>query len=269
MKILETICQKKTQEITFNKSTYPIEKLQKSKHFNSKCYSLKDSLKNENGIIAEFKRKSPSKGIINARADVNEITSGYEQNGASAISVLTDTCFFGALEKDFEEARSSVKIPLLRKDFIIDEYQIFETKAMGADIVLLIARILTVEKAKTLCSIAKQLGMEVLLEVHASNEIEQFLEIEPDFIGVNNRNLNSFEVNIENSIQLAKLIPNNIIKIAESGIENTTIMKTFIENGFQGFLIGEFFMKHEKPFEKCGEFINFLSNHSTTKSAIK
>ena len=133
---------------------------------------------------------------------------------------------------------------------------------MGADVVLLIARILNVEKAKELRLLAKQLGMEVLLEIHSEEEIKSFMEIDPDLIGVNNRNLNSFEVDIKNSIQLANQLPSDIIKIAESGIESTQTLKTFIENGFKGFLIGEYFMKQSQPYQKCGELSEFLKQVS-------
>ena len=263
MKILETIYHKKLQEIEIKKSITSIDELQKRKHFNKDCYSLKNKFNNkEHGLIAEFKRQSPSKGIINANADIEKTTKGYEENGAFAISVLTDEYFFGAHKTDFQIARNNTTIPLLRKDFIIDEYQIFETKAMGADVVLLIARILNVEKAKELRLLAKQLGMEVLLEIHSEEEIKSFMEIDPDLIGVNNRNLNSFEVDIKNSIQLANQLPSDIIKIAESGIESTQTLKTFIENGFKGFLIGEYFMKQSQPYQKCGELSEFLKQVS-------
>ena len=258
MNILESICQKKRQEIEIKKRMISIKQLQQSSYFNTTCHSLKSKLKNELGIIAEFKRKSPSKGIINANAQVEEIVIGYEKNQATAISVLTDVDFFGAYELDFVNARTCTTLPLLRKDFIVDEYQVYETKSMGADVMLLIARILTVEKAKELSLLAKQLGMEVLLEVHTANEIEQFIEIEPDLVGVNNRNLNSFEVAIENSIKLCQLIPNDVIKIAESGIHSKETLKIFIDNGFNGFLIGEYFMKHDNPHEKCAELTQFL-----------
>ena len=258
MKILETIFHKKLQEIEIKKSILSINELQKSNYFNSACYSLKNKLNKEHGVIAEFKRQSPSKGIINANAEVEKITKGYEENGAIAISVLTDEYFFGAHKTDFQLARKNTKIPILRKDFIIDEYQVYETKAIGADVVLLIARILTVEKAKELCLLSKKLGMEVLLEIHSEEELESFIEILPDIIGVNNRNLNSFEVDVKKSIQLANQIPNDIIKIAESGIESTQTLKTFIENGFKGFLIGEYLMKQPQPYLKCGELTEFI-----------
>jgi indole-3-glycerol phosphate synthase len=262
MNILETIYQYKLKEVEERKKLYTIADLEKSNYFKTHCYSLKNKLKNNYGIIAEFKRKSPSKGNINTAAKVIDVTKGYVKNGAAALSVLTDEHFFGAEKKDVELARIHNQVPLLRKDFMIDEYQLIESKAMGADVILIIAKLISINQAKALSKQAKLLGLEVFLETHSAQEIETYLEIEPDLIGINNRNLNSFEVSIETSIQLAKLIPADIIKIAESGIQSTETIKRFIENGFNGFLIGEYFMKHENPDLKCLEFNQFIQQFS-------
>lgn len=258
MNILEQIIVSKKVEVAERKISLPLNVLRQNEHINRKCFSLKNNLllPGSLGIIAEFKRKSPSKGFINAAADVLEITSGYTNHGASGLSVLTDSDFFGGSREDLLIARQN-NIPILRKDFIIDEYQLYEAKAMGADVVLLIAACLSPEEVKHLATVAKHLGMEVLLEIHDESELNHFCD-DIDMIGINNRNLKTFRVDIEHSIYLAGKIPAAIPKISESGIENASMLKLLKKSGFQGFLIGEQFMKEEYPVTAFKNFISQL-----------
>ncbi|RWW91895.1 indole-3-glycerol phosphate synthase TrpC [Flavobacterium cerinum] len=260
MKILETIKQQKKKEVEERKSLYPIKLLEKSIYFETQCVSLKSYISNEkySGIIAEFKRKSPSKGNINLYADAEKVTLGYMQAGASALSVLTDETFFGAKKQDLLMARKLNYCPILRKDFIIDEYQIVESKAMGADTILLIAKMLSPTIINQFTDFAHLLGMEVLLETHTETEILENINTTADLVGINNRNLNTFEVDIENSIRLAEMLPKTIVKIAESGIESAGVIKELKNNGFSGFLIGEYFMRDSDPATKCAELIKEL-----------
>lgn len=260
MKILETIRRQKIKEVEERKSLYPVRLLEKSMYFETECVSLKSYISNEkhSGIIAEFKRKSPSKGNINLYADAEKITLGYMQAGASALSVLTDETFFGAKQQDLAIARKLNYCPILRKEFIIDEYQIVESKAMGADTILLIAKMLSPSVINQFTDFAHQLGMEVLLEAHTETEIIENINTTADLVGINNRNLNTFEVDIENSIRLAGMLPKTILKIAESGIESAGVIKKLKDNGFSGFLIGEYFMRNSDPAAKCAELIKEL-----------
>jgi len=212
---------------------------------------------NSTGIITEFKRKSPSKGIINDTAIVEEVTRDYEHFGAAAISILTDDYFFGGSSEDLMAARDTVEIPLLRKDFIIDEYQLLEAKAIGADLVLLIAACLTPPEVKMLAASAKSLGLEVLLELHDENELEHICA-DTELIGVNNRSLKTFEVNLDRSLQMAAKIPAGKLKIAESGITDVAQINLFKQHGFSGFLMGENFMKTANPGDAFRQFASKL-----------
>ena len=256
--ILDQIIASKITEVERAKKVHPIDELEKSPLFSRCCFSLRTSLTNsKTGIISEFKRKSPSLGWIRKDANVVEIASGYNAAGASGISILTDEPFFGGLPEDLITARELVSIPILRKDFIIDSYQLFEAKAIGSDVVLLIAAALTIDKTKILAREAKKLGLEVLLEIH--NEMELVYANEyVDLIGVNKRNLKTFEQNINTSFNLAKLIPEEFAKISESGISNTETVKALRDVGYSGFLMGENFMKQPKPAETLQKFINDL-----------
>lgn len=255
--ILDKIIAQKYIEVELHKALVSIEKLEQQAAFSRKTLSLKQNLLQANfpGVIAEFKRCSPSKGDINKNADVQQIVSGYSSAGAMAISVLTDEQFFGGSSADLQAARSATSVtPLLRKDFVVDEYQLFEARAWGADLVLLIAAALTPERVLHLAKCAKDLDLEVLLEVHSAEELNC---INPfvDFVGVNNRNLKTFEVSLQISEQLAELIPNEFIKISESGIDNPKNVAHLWDFGYKGFLIGENFMKTSQPNEACNEFI--------------
>lgn len=261
MNILEKIAAHKRVEIAEAKEEVPVEALELLPHFKRKCISLKENLKNStSGIIAEFKRRSPSHPEINLEADVEKITSEYEKAGAVGISVLTDEEFFGGSMDDLMLARETVSIPLLRKDFIIDEYQVYEAKAIGADVILLIAAMLKPKEIEKLSKKAKELGLEVLLEVHNEEELKNNLFDTVDMIGVNNRNLKTFEVDLANSKTLAEKIPSEFVKISESGISETAAIKELQKCGFQGFLIGGNFMATEDPGKSASEFIKELES---------
>jgi indole-3-glycerol phosphate synthase len=261
MNILEQIVAYKKTEVAALKETVSISVLQQSQFFQRETLSLKKTLqeKSGTGIIAEFKRRSPSKGSINETADVVEVTSGYTTYGASAISVLTDTKFFGGSEGDLIAARVNA-IPILRKDFIVDEYQIIQAKSIGADIILLIAACLSAMQVKQFARTANKLKLEVLLELHDENEIDHICD-EIDFIGVNNRNLKTFTVDVDQSVRLAERIGSGRLKIAESGISNLKNILYLKSYGFDAFLIGEHFMKQADPAASFAKFINELKNN--------
>ncbi len=247
MSILDKIIAHKKEEVEVRKMMIPENELKDSLHFGRRCLSLKESLsdKNKTGIIAEFKRKSPSKGYINQWADAAAVTKAYTQFGASGLSVLTDHEFFGGNNEDLLAAREN-SIPVLRKEFIIDIYQLTEAKAIGADVILLIAACLSVNEVKELSAFAKQLGLEVLLELHDEGELNHICP-DVDLVGVNNRNLKTFTVDLQHSAALAKQIPADKIKIAESGISSVEDMRFLKNAGYKGFLIGENFMKENDP----------------------
>jgi indole-3-glycerol phosphate synthase len=258
MNILEKIIAHKKIEVAERKKSISINDLENQILFSRKTLSLKSFLLDgsKTGIIAEFKRKSPSKGIINADASVAEITNAYAINGASGLSVLTDENFFGGSSDDLIAARAN-EIPILRKDFIIDEYQITEAKAIGADVILLIAANLTVVESSRLAAFAKHLKLEVLLEIHNEEELEHICD-DVDIVGVNNRDLKTFTVDINRSIELSKKIPADKIKISESGINNIDTILHLKTHGFKGFLIGENFMKEKNPAVAFASFVNKL-----------
>ncbi|MBP1676893.1 MAG: indole-3-glycerol phosphate synthase [Bacteroidetes bacterium] len=258
MTILDKIIVDKRIEVASRKATTPIADLEKTPDFRKTCLSLKQNLLNsESGIIAEFKRKSPSLGWIHEHADVVQVTGGYSRAGASGISILTDFPYFGGTPQDLMAARPQVTCPILRKDFVIDEYQLFEAKAMGADVVLLIAAALTVKEALELARRAQELGLEVLLEVHNAEELGHAND-HVDMLGVNNRNLKTFEQSIQTSFELATLIPDQFVKVSESGISKLETVKQLREVGYKGFLMGENFMKENDPAEALKRSIDGL-----------
>ena len=259
MTILDKIIAFKKTEIAKIKAEVHIKKLVESPNFGREVFSLKKSLLEvgSTGIIAEFKRQSPSKGIINDTATIADVTNGYLDANVAAQSILTDTSFFGGSMADLMEARViNQQKPILRKDFIVDGFQIVEAKAIGADVILLIAACLTSEELKNYGNLATDLGLEVLYEVHTQEDLDKINDLDNKIIGINNRNLNTFEVDLENSIKLSNKIPNSSLKISESGISDPKIIMGLKEYGFQGFLIGETFMKQENPGEACLEFIS-------------
>jgi indole-3-glycerol phosphate synthase len=259
MTILDKITAQKAIEVEAAKAEVSIQDLEKSEFFARKTNSLVASLSAENstGIIAEHKRKSPSKGIINDSLTVEEVTQSYAQAGAAGLSVLTDTDFFGGNKEDLQKARmANPSTPILRKDFMIDEYQVYEAKAWGADVILLIAACLSPEQIKDLSQKAHELGLEVLLEIHDQEELDRSPLAYVDIVGVNNRNLKNFaENNVNASLNLAEKIPANIIKISESCISEPKTINLLKSAGYRGFLIGETFMKEASPGTKLGEFI--------------
>ena len=257
MNILDKIVLRKREEVALAKQNVSINQLEASVHFNRTPYSFEEFLlaESRSGIIAEFKRRSPSKGIINDRVGVAEVTKAYNAAGASALSILTDADFFGGSTQDLLEARAANDIPILRKDFIIDEYQVIEAKALGADIILLIAAILSPDEVEHLAEVAKGLGLNVLLEVHNLEELQRSVIPELDAIGVNNRNLADFSVNIQTSFDLVDEIPDEFLKISESAISEPKIISSLQEAGFDGFLIGENFMKTENPGKAMTDFV--------------
>ena len=209
----------------------------------------------DSGIISEFKRKSPSKGWIKEDGKANEIPLSYQQNGASAISILTDEKYFGGNDRFIKEARESgVTIPILYKNFVIDEYQLFQARLCGASAVLLIAADLSLVECKSMMHIAHELGLEVLLEMHEERELD-YAELDPDMYGINNRNLGTFITDVQNSFRLASRLPEQVCKVSESGISNPDTVKMLRMAGFRGFLIGENFMKEHNPGQSLNDFI--------------
>ncbi|MDQ2718618.1 MAG: indole-3-glycerol phosphate synthase TrpC [Bacteroidota bacterium] len=259
MNILETIIAKKKIEVVQRRSDKSITELKKTPLFKKKTLSFRDFLlrKDKTGIVAEFKRQSPSKGIINNTSTVAEVTTEYVKYGASAISILTDEEFFGGSLNDLLEATVH-EVPILRKEFIINEYQLIESKAYGADIILLIAACLSKEEVKGLSKFAKNIGLNVLLEIHNEQELEHICDA-VDVIGINNRDLKSFKVDISHSIDLGNKIPANKLKISESGIDQVKTIRLLKQHGFSGFLMGEKFMKEQNPGNAFQNFVKKLS----------
>ncbi|RMZ58536.1 indole-3-glycerol phosphate synthase TrpC [Chryseobacterium nematophagum] len=254
MTILDTIIQRKKEEVIASQSKISIKELKDSPFFKRKGISLKDSLKNKSGIIAEFKRQSPSKGIINNTVSPLEVVSCYENYGASGISILTDTDFFGGSIEDILSVRDQINIPILRKDFMIDTYQFYEAKSLGADAVLLIASCLSANQVLEFTELSHELGLEVLLEIHTEDELTHY-HSQIDLVGINNRNLKDFKVDLQHSVQLKNSLPKGVLSIAESGIYSIEDFHYLREKGFDGFLMGEYFMKNENPGKAFEEFI--------------
>ncbi len=258
MNILDKIIAHKREEVAVRKMMVTEEVLKATVYFNRPCLSLMNNLQDakSSGIIAEFKRKSPSKGFINKHADVEYIAKAYTQSGASGLSVLTDNEFFGGSTEDLVDARKNI-IPILRKDFIIDPYQVLAAKAMGADVILLIAACLSPGEVRDLAAFARSTGLEVLLELHDEEELGHICDA-VDMVGVNNRNLKTFKVDIQQSLKLGDLIPPGKVKIAESGIDDVQTILRFKEAGFKGFLMGEKFMKAPDPGLAFRQFVKEL-----------
>ncbi|GAB3501654.1 indole-3-glycerol phosphate synthase TrpC [Spirosoma knui] len=250
MTILDQIVAQKRIEVAQRKETTPTSVLEQMPDFKRPPISARDAVQDfrSTGIIAEFKRKSPSKGIINDQADVAATTQGYVKAGAAVLSVLTDEPFFGGTPADLQAARlANPGTPILRKDFIVDTYQLLEAKAWGADLVLLIAACLTPEEVADFSQQAQNLGLQVLLEVHDEEELDRSLTHTVDLVGVNNRNLKTFTTSVDTSLRLVERIPDTFAKITESGLHDAATMITLFKAGFDGFLIGEAFMKTQDP----------------------
>ena len=263
--ILAKIVDHKKIEVAERKGQLSVAQLEAMPLFTSQSRSLKSNLMNPalTGIIAEFKRQSPSKGVINDTASVEDVTNAYTQFGAAGISVLTDNAFFGGTIDDLSVAVKN-PIPVLRKEFIIDEFQLIEAKAFGASVILLIAACLNPSSTNALAKFAKSLGLEVLLEIHDKDELGHISEA-VDFVGINNRSLKSFEVNIEHSLQLKNQLPKNLLSIAESGIYSVETFKLLKQEGFDGFLMGEYFMNQAHP---AAAFEAFVKSIKTDNNAI-
>lgn len=253
MTILDQIIERKKEEVAAAKLRISPDRLKDTAFFGRPTYSLKESIKNKSGIIAEFKRQSPSKGIINNNVEPLEVVSAYESFGASGISILTDHDFFGGNLNDVLSVRNNINIPILRKDFMIDEYQFYEAKSIGADVVLLIASCLSPDQVQEFTELAHQLKMEVLLEIHTEDELKHF-NSDIDLVGINNRNLKDFKVDLQHSVQLKNQLPKGVLSVAESGIYNLKYFQFLKEKGFDGFLMGEYFMKNTDPAKTFEEF---------------
>jgi len=261
MNILDKIVADKYKEVDLKKSLIPIKQLEASVLFKRETFSLANALRNSNtGIIAEHKRRSPSKGTINQNTNVGQVAKAYKKAGVCGMSVLTDIKYFGGSLEDLQLARASVDMPLLRKEFIIAEYQIIEAKAQGADVILLIAAVLSKEEIKRFSELAKSLNLDVLLEVHNQDELQKSIMPSIDMLGVNNRNLKTFEVSLEASKSLSESIPHDFVKVSESGISSIEAIQELKQYGYQGFLIGENFMKTDNPGKSAAKFIEQLAS---------
>lgn len=256
--ILSEIIANKRFEVDLQKQTISMEQLQEGICDAPASRSMKQALASSaSGIIAEFKRRSPSKGWIKQEALPEEIIPSYVEAGATALSILTDEKFFGGSLKDIRTARPLVEIPILRKDFIIDEYQLYQAKIVGADAVLLIAAALERERCNELAEQAHELGLEVLLEIHSSDKLA-YIDKKIDMVGINNRNLGTFFTDVENSFRLAGQLPQDAVLVSESGISDPEIVKRLRLAGFRGFLIGETFMKTQQPGETLQNFLQAI-----------
>jgi indole-3-glycerol phosphate synthase len=260
MNILHKIVADRKNDLISLKETKPISFLEKSTFFSRSPISITKKIRLNNGpsIIAEYKRRSPSKPAINLNADIETVPKGYEQAGAMAISILTNEHYFGGSTEDILLTRPKVNIPILRKEFIIDEYQIIEAKAMGADFILLIAEVLTADEVKDLTATAHNLGMEVLLEMHSESQLSK-IHHTVDLIGINNRNLENFHTTIDTSMQLLSKLPQEKIKVSESGIDQKNEVLELYKAGYEAYLIGESFMKNAVPGESCAVFIDQIN----------
>ena len=261
MKILDKIVEDKKIEINKLLSNSSISKLENSHLFSRKCISLKESIKNNNsGIICEFKRRSPSNQNINYISSLSDVVSGYEEAGAAGLSILTNKKYFDGDILDIIDIRDISNLPILRKEFIISEYQVIEAKSIGSDAILLIASILSEEEIIGYSSLAKSIGLEVLLEIHSEDELYKISGDDIDIVWVNNRNLDTLEIDLNNSVELYGKIPSKFIKISESGISEVESILKLKEVGYNGFLIGEKFMKTRNPMESAHDFIKKIEN---------
>ncbi|HKL67561.1 MAG TPA: indole-3-glycerol phosphate synthase TrpC [Bacteroidales bacterium] len=253
---LEEIIAAREKDVNLRRSLKPLEDIVAAASKRGKALSLKNLLAKGagSGIIAEFKPASPSRGVINAEADVEKVTADYVKMGASALSVLTENRFFGGSFQNLEKARRKNDCPILQKDFIIDHYQIAEARSYGADVILLIAAVLNREKVKSLAQTAHSYGLEVILEVHKEEELVMLTE-DVDIVGVNNRDLFTFKTNIDTSVSMVDMIPDSFVKISESGINDAETIMLLREAGFSGFLIGEHFMQHKDPAKALGQLV--------------
>lgn len=262
MNILEAIVKDKKEELSKIKSKISLDEIQNREAYHRTSISITEALlkPGSSGIIAEFKRHSPSKGDIHKGANCLQITQGYAKEGAAAISILTETKYFKGNDEDLMQGRKSEFTPILRKDFMVDAFQFYEAKSLGADVVLLIASILSKSQTKEFLDLAHSLGMQVILEIHNEKELENNWTQGVDIVGVNNRDLTTFQVNVETSFRLAKIIPKTSFKISESGISHPEMILKLKDAGYNGFLIGEPFMKEANPPLALKEFISSIQS---------
>ncbi len=260
MNILDEIIAHKKTEVAERRALYPTKLLEQSRYYQTPPVSLRQYLTREDlhGVIAEIKRRSPSQGAINPYVSIEKVSIGYMQAGASALSILTDEKFFGGKNEDLTLARRMNYCPILRKDFVIDEYQIVEARSIGADAILLIAACLTPAEIQRLAAFAHSLDLEVLMEVHDQAELACSLCDELDLVGVNNRNLKDFSVDINTSLELVEQIPDRFVKVAESGLSDPQQVIRLRQVGYQGFLMGQRFMETAQPEKACARFIEQL-----------
>jgi indole-3-glycerol phosphate synthase len=260
MDILEQIASVKKEEVKSLKLKAPVNQLIKSDFFDRRMPSFREALEVPGpSVIGEFKRRSPSRGDINISADIRKVAQGYQDAGIAAMSVLTDEKFFGGKNSDLSSAAALIKIPVLRKDFIVDEYQVVEAKSIGASAILLIASILDRDKVETLSKLAVSLGMDVLFEIHDLTDLGKICR-NTDIIGVNNRNLKTFGVSMDNAIDLLPYLPQNSLKVAESGIKTDDDVRTMFKAGYKAFLIGETFMNAADPGFAARQFVKNLKS---------
>ena len=250
--ILNRILATKREEVTISKGLVSLEQLQKQAEAQGDPRDFvgsihKKIMANKPAVIAEIKKASPSKGIIRADFNPAEIAISYEKAGAACLSVLTDVEYFQGSVEYLKQARKACKLPVLRKDFMIDEYQVFEARAMGADCILLIVAALEVKQMQALELLANELGMAVLVEVHDAQEMELALELDTPLIGINNRNLRTFEVTLQTTLDLLKVLPDDRFVVTESGIFSPEDVKIMMDNDVHGFLVGEAFMRQPDP----------------------
>lgn len=259
MSILDRIVAYKLKEVQTAKTVVSIEQMRRNAFLHlMSTHSFTNAIKRSStGVIAEFKRRSPSKGEIHAMAEADVVVQAYSEAGAACCSILTDTAFFGGSLNDLAIARSAVQIPLLRKEFIVDEYQIYQSRLYCADAILLIASVLTASQISNFIRIAHDLNLQTLLEIHSESELDRFDDA-TDLVGVNNRNLHDFHTDIEASCRLIERLPQSVVKISESGISEPSQVSALRSAGFDGFLIGERFMKHSNPGDALKQFIDAI-----------
>lgn len=267
MNFLGKITESKKKEVELLKEGFSVKDFEKGELYCRNTISLADSVRNAAGagIIAEFKRKSPSKGEINIHSSAVSVAMGYEAAGAAALSILTENRFFGGTPGDIVSVRSVTALPILRKDFIIDEFQIYESKFYGADAILLIAAIISKKKIAQFARIAHEIDLEVILEIHSPEEIEMIND-HVNIIGINNRNLDNLEVDINTSFRLIEKIPDRFVKISESGISSPGVIDELRKAGFDGFLIGEYLMSKADPASAFRDFMTAVRKSGNLKT---
>jgi len=270
MSVLNSINDQRRKDVALQKIKVPIESLKRTVMYKQQCKSLKAALVNAGqvAVIAEHKTSSPSEGNYNCSCTLDEVVRGYEKAGAIALSILTEPNRFGGSLKHLQQARGLSLLPLLRKDFILDPYQVHEAKSAGADAILLIAASLNFQQARELSSLAYDLGLEILLELHDESELD-FLSLNPHVVGINNRNLKTLKIDLSSSLKLFDQLPDDCIKISESGIKNAEDAARMLSHGYNGLLVGTQFMKTDSPGRACQSFISSTSALLKVKNILQ